>query len=124
MSTVARRRIAIAATLLTAVAGIIVYFLFNPERPWFPSCPVYRLTGWLCPGCGSQRAIHALLHGDITSAWTYNAMMLILAPLALAAIIIELAPSRFPRLHKAMTSRATILTAIGVIVLWTIARNL
>lgn len=106
------------------MTGIVIYFFFSPESPWFPTCPVYKLTGWLCPGCGSQRAIHALLHGDISAAWNYNAMMLILAPTAIVAILIELNSNRFPRIHRALVSPTFILTILATILLWAIARNL
>src|SRR5690606_2629375 len=45
-----------------AVVGF--YGLVDPATGILPSCPFYTLTHWYCPGCGSQRALHALLHGD------------------------------------------------------------
>ncbi len=38
------------------------------------------LTGMKCPGCGSQRAIHALLHTDIKTAFSYNALLVLSIP--------------------------------------------
>ncbi|RKV71031.1 MAG: DUF2752 domain-containing protein [Alloprevotella sp.] len=29
-------------------------------------------TGYSCPGCGAQRAIHSLLHGHFAEAISYN----------------------------------------------------
>lgn len=44
------------------------------------SCPIKRLTGIDCPGCGFQRSILALLHGDLTkSIQLYPATIPILA---------------------------------------------
>ena len=37
-----------------------------------PKCPFKLITGLSCPGCGIQRAIHAMLHGKFTEAITYN----------------------------------------------------
>ena len=52
------------------VLGIIaVYLIFDPtQSDLFPKCPFMMLTGLKCPGCGSQRVIHALLNGDVAAA--------------------------------------------------------
>ena len=56
------------AALLAVMAGV-VYFTFDPaQEAYFPRCTFLTLTGYQCPGCGSQRALHALLHGDIVVA--------------------------------------------------------
>ena len=48
-------------------------FAFDPAATWwFPSCPFRGLTGWLCPLCGSLRAVHALLHGAPEAALALN----------------------------------------------------
>ena len=46
-----------------------------------PKCPVKLLTGYDCPGCGFQRAFHALLHGNLWEAIHYNLFLLIAIPL-------------------------------------------
>lgn len=52
---------------------IFLYFSFNPEEyGFFPKCPIYSLTGYQCPGCGSQRSIHYLLNFKIFSALQQN----------------------------------------------------
>lgn len=47
------------------------------------SCMVYQKTGWLCPGCGGQRALQSLLRRDVLEAIRYNALILLLIPLLL-----------------------------------------
>ncbi|HNU79074.1 MAG: DUF2752 domain-containing protein [Prolixibacteraceae bacterium] len=50
-----------------------VFFVLDPEKsPLFPKCPFYILTGWYCPGCGSQRAVHSFLHGRFDDVIAYN----------------------------------------------------
>ena len=66
------RRLLAAAAMLALVAAVAVYFALDPARHPFPRCMFLTLTGWQCPGCGSQRALHALLHGDIASAWALS----------------------------------------------------
>lgn len=46
-----------------------------------PKCPVKLLTGLYCPGCGSQRALHSVLHGQFSQAIMYNPFYLIAIPL-------------------------------------------
>ncbi len=53
-----------------------LYFLFNPSTSiFFPKCPFYIMTGLFCPGCGSQRAIHDMMHLNIFEAINHNALM-------------------------------------------------
>ena len=64
-----------------AVAGGVV-FAVDPETPGhYPTCPFLALTGWYCPGCGTTRALHALLHGDAGLALQRN-------PLTVAALVV------------------------------------
>lgn len=65
----------IGVIVLLIVLGTI-YFVFNPSKTaLFPQCPFLLLTGFRCPGCGSQRAIHSLLHLDVVQAFSYNALL-------------------------------------------------
>ncbi|MEP7192710.1 MAG: DUF2752 domain-containing protein [Actinomycetota bacterium] len=38
----------------------------------YPTCPFLAITGLYCPGCGALRAVHALAHGDLVTAWARN----------------------------------------------------
>ena len=72
--------------LLTALAAAFaaaaaILFLFDPARcPIYPICPFHALTGWECPGCGSLRAAHQLLHGNWAAAWRLNPLTVSLLP--------------------------------------------
>ena len=76
-----------AALVGLALAGVGVLFAFDPAvTAWFPSCPLYALTGWLCPFCGSLRAGHALLHGHVGAALTLNPLTTVTAAAGFAAL--------------------------------------
>jgi hypothetical protein len=63
-----------------AVAGFCL-FRWNPARSQlFPPCPFHWVTGLYCPGCGSLRALHALLHGQMLTAFRMNPLMLLSMP--------------------------------------------
>ena len=68
-----------------ALAGLgvalIILYLFSPTQyPFYPRCPLYVWTGLHCPGCGSLRAVHSLLHGDIVSALRFNSLLILSSP--------------------------------------------
>jgi hypothetical protein len=59
----------------------MVLFRHNPAGSMiFPPCPFRALTGLYCPGCGSLRAVHQLLHGHLGSAFALNPLLIIVLP--------------------------------------------
>ena len=54
------------------------YFFLNPyeQEYFFISCPFYKITGYQCSGCGSQRAFHEILHLNFKEAFHQNALVL------------------------------------------------
>lgn len=112
--------------LLAVAAGAIAvfYFAVDPEQvSYAPFCLFHKLTGLQCPGCGSQRMAHALLHGDFAAAWHYNALLLCFLPLLAFMLWLEIVRSRRPRLYARFYHPVTVLTIAAVIVTWTIVRN-
>lgn len=47
----------------------------------FPPCVWRTATGWLCPGCGSARALHAMMHGRLADAFASNALATVAIPI-------------------------------------------
>ena len=71
-------------TLLT-LAGAAVLFLHDPtaaagKTSYYPPCPLNRMTGLYCPGCGTTRGLHHLLHGRLATAFDYNPLMVVSLP--------------------------------------------
>ncbi|WAL94946.1 DUF2752 domain-containing protein [Streptomyces sp. Je 1-369] len=69
-------RLLVPAGLLASVAGAFAYVgAVDPNEPGhYPACPLLRLTGIYCPGCGGLRSAHAFIHGDLTTALGANAL--------------------------------------------------
>lgn len=73
------RSIRSQAVLFVALAALVPLAAFDPATTWwFPSCPLRALTGWLCPLCGSLRAMHALLTGSPLAALAFNPLVVVL----------------------------------------------
>jgi len=64
-----------------AAAGSTMIYLVDPAQPGhYPLCPFRWATGLDCPGCGSMRGLHQLLHGQVGAAADYNVLFVIAAP--------------------------------------------
>jgi len=74
--------------ILLALIGLsVLYYFQNPSNSRvFLQCPFHWATGYHCAGCGSQRAIHLLLHGDLYSAFRMNPFMVLSLPLVFAGV--------------------------------------
>jgi hypothetical protein len=82
-------RQALAVSTAVGVLVAAALWMFNPaEAGFFWRCPFNALTGWYCPGCGGQRALHLLLHGRFLEALHLNALaVLVFAPVAAYAYL-------------------------------------
>lgn len=110
------RSIAIISVLAGVLAaGVVILYRFDPATVHgYPPCVFHALTGLQCPGCGTTRALHHLLHGDIAGAFRLNAMLFVLVPFGAMA-----ATSR-----RFATHPLTGWGAVVVTVMWWIGRNL
>ena len=109
--------------VLCAVAAV-VYFLFNPScMAWFPKCPFLMLTGFKCPGCGSQRAVHCLLHGDVAGAAGYNFLLVFSIPILAVLFYAEWCRTSRPRLYSAVHRLPFVWGYFALVLLWGVVRN-
>ena len=77
-----------ALVTLTILAAAIVLFRYNPATSsLYPSSPFRTLTGLYCPGCGTLRALHQLLHGHFITAFGLNPLMMISLPFMICSYI-------------------------------------
>ena len=110
------------AAALAALA--LLYAFIDPSQHFFPRCVILSLTGYQCPGCGSQRAVHALLTGDLATAWRMNAFLVASIPLIVLMLVSAARKHKNPRLYNALNSTLAIILWTVAIILWTVVRNL
>ena len=115
---------ALSGAFLIAVASLFLYHVNPLEQLAWLRCPVNLTTGLYCPGCGSLRAIHALLNGELLSALSCNLLAVIALPILLISGVITLA--------KVLRGQSTTVsirplwtwTTFWAVILFTILRNL
>ena len=115
-------------TTLFVVVGlclILLYFYIDPATSYFvPKCPFKMLTGYDCPSCGGQRALHALLNGRFYDAFMLNPFLFLVAPYLLAILYSTFSKSRVAAAIKPFVSHQTMVyTYIALYLLWWIVRN-
>ncbi len=121
-STAGRRWIRAAGAVV--VAGIVLYRFDPAGTTAYPPCPFRALTGLHCPGCGSLRATHQLLHGHVVAALRLNPLMVLSLPL-LAGMLVPgaVAAARGRPAPRRVNPASWIWLALGVIVAYWILRN-
>lgn len=109
---------------MLAVA-IWFYSSFNPTgSEFFPKCSFLMITGLKCPGCGSQRALHALLNGDLMGALQYNAMLIISIPVLAVLLYAEWYRKKRSQFYTKIYAKHIVITIGILIVAWWIFRNI
>ena len=105
--------------------GGYIYFTYDPSVQGFPSCPSKKYLGIACPGCGSQRAAHHLLHGEFRQAFLFNPMLLVAIPYMILASLFEIRSIRtkYPKFRKWMFGRNAILVVLVIVIVYWITRN-
>ena len=121
---------AVVPLALIGLAATTLLVLPPAHYSFYPQCPIYDSLHLLCPGCGTTRALAALLRGHVKEALRLNALTTLLLP-----ILIAYAISTYCRLlihkdlnHQQMTwprLPSGVLYAVAAIaIIFTIARNL
>lgn len=64
--------------------GVFIYYFYKNDpssgEAIFVSCMSKSISGLDCPGCGSQRAFHELLHGNFMKAAQLNLLIYFFSP--------------------------------------------
>ena len=107
---------------------LVLIGLFDPAQYGiFPSCPFRWLTGWKCPGCGSQRALHHLLHFEWGQAFWHNPLLVVSLPYILAGFAFDsfdIRNERLLQIRRTLFGYRAILIVAGIVILFWIGMNL
>jgi hypothetical protein len=121
----ARRWITLAAGAAACAAAAVIYRVKPEADSLYPRCPFHALTGLHCPGCGTLRCLHALLHGDVPQALAYNILAVLALPFLIAwACRVEVAAVRGrPWVGKPLPTWVVRAILVLVVAYW-VLRNL
>jgi len=112
----AKKRLEYGIAVSVVTGALVILYCIDPaEAAIFPPCPFHLLTGQYCPGCGSLRAIHKLLHGQLMAAFMLNPLLVVSLPLL---------GLMFLNSSSWMYKRWMPCAVLGVLVCYGVARNL
>ncbi len=119
-----RRAVKIGGLIVLPVVVAAFYFSINPSTSKFvPRCVFLTFTGYKCAGCGCQRALHSLLHGNFLDALAYNAFFVVAIPVIVLYLLNDYTRLIPHKVGEVITHHYTI-AALGIIVvLWWVLRN-
>jgi len=119
-------RLAAAGAVALIGCGAVVLARVNPSEIGFlPRCPTNAFLHLECAGCGSTRAVHFLLNGQLALAWRHNpAMLAVGLPLVLWGMLdLILVASRGRGLPRPPLPRSLGWIALAALTLYMVARN-
>lgn len=117
-------RTGVGLFLLLAIVLVGVYYLFDPSASgMFPKCRLLQLTGYKCPGCGTQRMLHSLLHFDFVTAFRYNAYLLTLFPVFILLMLLDGWQKWLSRKWADITTYILVGLFLVTTILWWVLRN-
>lgn len=110
---------------LVSLSAFVLY-RFNPEQTgYYPRCMFHVWTGLDCPGCGGLRAAHQLLHGNFGAAFSFNPLLVTLAPAAaLLAVWTALARWRRQRQPRVLQNPKVAWALAVAVIAFGVLRNI
>ena len=106
---------------LLAAAGLSAVYLVDPRVAGnYPPCPFLYITGCYCPGCGTLRALHRLLHADLRGALGYNALTVAVLPFLAVGVVDRVARlrGRWPVPASAISPTVAWGILVAIIAFW------
>lgn len=122
-----KKKLSVLLLSVLATIAIFIFFYNDPAtQSFFPTCPFLAISGYQCPGCGSQRAIHQMLHFNYQAAFVYNPLVVIFTPYILLGLYIEYLDKkrRFLKIRNILYGRYAALIILLLIVAYWIIRNI
>ncbi|HEX9989121.1 MAG TPA: DUF2752 domain-containing protein [Chloroflexia bacterium] len=111
--------------VMCACASVPLYFADPAKAGYFPRCPIHSFTGLYCPGCGTTRAMHQLLHGNPGAAMRLNPLALLLLPVLVYSFLsFTLEVFRGKALPRLFRTRKSTWLLIAAVIAFTVLRNI
>ncbi|MDX6614435.1 MAG: hypothetical protein QOD75_3621 [Blastocatellia bacterium] len=119
------QRLKMFAVWCALALGSTYLYLFNPAAgAGYPACPFRMITGFQCPGCGSLRGLHQLLHGHPLATFKLNPLLFLTLPFLLYVLFLETrAAITGRRPAKFFIPANLIWTFLGVVLFFWVFRN-
>lgn len=110
------------------ILGVGIYYFYQNDpaqsETVFILCVTKNISGIDCPGCGSQRAFHELLHGNFIKAAKLNLTIYFFTPLLLFIFLkTALKPFRID-LPDLLITTERLMLILFFLLLFTVLRNL
>ena len=115
--------------LVIGIAGVVLlallyYFVDPAQSVWVPKCPFRLLTGYDCPACGNQRALHALLHGRWLAALRFNPVSILSIPYFAAVVYTSCSHSARALRMRPVVQHPTVIRCYALLLaVWWVVRN-
>ena len=118
-----KKRIIYAVIAVLAVTALCLYsyFVDTRELAFAPKCVFYQITGFKCPGCGTQRALHELAHANFHGVIKYNSLLLLGVPYLILLFYMQFfgGKERFPSFNNSVSGhKATLVVLVIVVAYW------
>ncbi len=114
-----KKKIIIAIFLLLL---LIIYLLLGNYFHLYIDCPIKKITGLYCPGCGITRMLLSILKLDFYQAFRYNPLVFISLPFFIFFLLESITTKKEPLYNKIPTKIWVIIIIIFVI--YGILRNI
>lgn len=122
-----RKIIIVSAISLVLLAVAFLLYTFDPaEEVLAPKCPSLLITGYECPGCGSQRSIHDLLHLRIGAAFAHNLLVPVAIPYIFLGIYFQYSggKEKYPKVERILFGKWSAIVILVVVIAYWVLRNL
>jgi len=125
MTPTARNQMLFWVMMALGAVALVLLRVFDPAASHlFPPCPLRALTGWYCPGCGSLRALHQLLSGNLGAAFALNPFAVVSLPFLLYGVVSYASFSlRGKYLPRVLLPAKWIQTLAVALLMFAVARN-
>jgi hypothetical protein len=106
----------------TAALSLVIGYLARDLFSALPPCPFRVVTGIACPGCGTTRAAHAMLEGQLLDALLLNPLIFVggmaLVAAALIAPLWIVVTGRVPAFPNPVPISIRIAAVVALIANW------